>query len=186
MLGDDQMKHICHELLKAVDSHWSWKLEKQIDLCLTSYSLQEISWESWKVISPKSFQKRVRQKQAYNDHRFAYHLFVWTGITFDFFQILGKVPLSIKLFKIIDNGSIIDTPQRLIIRNDILPRPCALFIFKALIICRMSSSLKWNGNSFSASVNADEFGMALSFIIGENTSRQSNNSRVAIFLKVWI
>ena len=34
--------------------------------------------------------------------------FLWTGIILDFFQISGKIPLSIQFLNIIDKGLIID------------------------------------------------------------------------------
>ena len=70
------MKDKCHKLSKEVDTHRNQKLKNQIDLRLTCYSFQKNPLENWKVVSQKSFQKWVKQKQVYNCQQFPSHHFL--------------------------------------------------------------------------------------------------------------
>ena len=66
---------------------------------------------------------------------------------FDFFQISGNVPVSMRLLKMIDKGLTTDLLHNLIIQIDILSCLCALLILRALIIFNMTLSLKENEES---------------------------------------
>ena len=73
-------------------------------------------------------------KKVDNYEWVAYHFFFWTGITLDFFHIHGKVPVLKLLLNIIDKGFNKAESPIFIILMEISSWPCALLMFKALII----------------------------------------------------
>ena len=68
--------------------------------------------------------------------------FLWTRIILDFFQITGKMALSIQFLNIIDKGLTIDWPQSFIILTKISLWPWALVTFGDLMIFNISTLLK--------------------------------------------
>ena len=85
---------------------------------------------------------------------------------FDFFQISGNVPVSMRLLKMIDKGLTTDLLHNLIIQIDIWSCPCALLILRALTIFRMTLSLKENEESLVVETYFIELGTVLLLIRG--------------------
>ena len=70
----------------------------------------------------------------------------------DFFQISGKMPLSIQFLNIIDKGLTIDWPHSFIILMEISSWPWALLIFRYLMIFNMSTLLKLTEESLAVEI----------------------------------
>ena len=92
--------------------------------------------------------------------------FLWMGITFEFFQVLGKDLLCKQFLEIIDTGLTIEESHIFNNLIDISSCPCALLIFKECIILRISWSLNETDDKLALVTGAVTRGKVLLFETG--------------------
>ena len=111
---------------------------------LRSFSLSRKEQISLKISFSKIFPNTCRSETG--QYLFTYCLpsFLWTGVTFAFFQVLGQMQKFKEFRNIIDSGLTKDSSHILIILMEISPWQWALFTFKFPIILMIKFSKKGN------------------------------------------
>ena len=118
-------------------------VENQIGLYSEVFPYQEKNKIDWKLISQKNSQMLVEATQGGNcSHIRCWSSFLWTGITFAFFQVLGWMQEFKEFRNIIDSGLSKDPSNILTFFMDISSWPWVLFTIKFLIILMTKFSEK--------------------------------------------